>query len=330
MKSLKKYNLILNLQIAIAFLFSILLANFLDLQNYVTAGIITILSIQDTKKKTLEIAYRRFLGYVIMLALVYLVFNIMGYSILSFGFFVLIFALINSRLDISIGLAPNVVMASHFFLKGHMELSFIWNETLVYLIGLLMAIIVNLLIPMTNKDNNRGMLDDKIKNLLMYISNILNEKHLEDENKSEYIEYISKEISDTNRFFSVYENEIINRLENDLFNNDFYDLEYLNLRRKQYNILIKIFELSKNIDRNLVHTQKISEFIEEIYLGYYEKNTAISLIEKADTLLIFFKNLSLPKTREEFENRANLYIILEDLIQFLEEKYKFSRGSYEI
>lgn len=330
MKNLKKYELILNIQIAIAFVISIFLSKHLGLQNYVTAGVVTLLSIQSTRKKTIITAAKRALGYILMLILVVIIFNGLGFTLFAFGLFVLLFSILNSRLDISIGLAPNVVMASHFFLEKTTDFPFIINETFIYIIGLSMAIIVNLLIPIINNNDvkKKENLDNSVKNLLMFISNLLNEKYLLDSNRDDkqlYRIYISKQIKDTKRFIDEYENDIKNDLENSLFSNDFYNLEYLQLRKRQYNMLEDIFEQSERLDKKLSHTQKISEFIEEIYLNYDEDNTAIGLIEKGNSLLKYFKDLQLPESRSEFENRAVLFVILEDLIEFLKEKYKFTR-----
>lgn len=164
--------------------------------------------------------------------------------------------------------------------------------------------------------------------MLVYLSNLLNENYLIEDTQNDrelYFLYINGEISKIKKYIEKYEKDLIKNIENDLFGNNFYDLEYLELRQRQFSILTKIYEQSKKIDSSYLQTQKISNFIEEIHDNYDEENTAIELIEKANNLLIFFKRGDLPRTRIEFENRAILFIILEDLITFLREKYKFSK-----
>lgn len=330
MSKIQKFDLLLNFQIAVAFFVSVFISQSLGLINPITAGVVTLLSIQTTKKQTILIAIKRLFGFIITIFLSVFIFYIFGFSLFNFGIFVLVFAIISSALKISIGLAPNVVMASHIFLENKIEISFLKNEIYIFLIGLLIAILVNLIIPyFKNRDRiDRVKLDNHIKNMLVYLSNLLNENYLIEDTQNDrelYFLYINGEISKIKKYIEKYEKDLIRNIENDLFGNNFYDLEYLELRQRQFSILTKIYEQSKKIDSSYLQTQKISNFIEEIHDNYDEENTAIELIEKANNLLIFFKRGDLPRTRIEFENRAILFIILEDLITFLREKYKFSK-----
>lgn len=330
MSKIQKFDLLLNFQIAVAFFVSVFISQSLGLINPITAGVVTLLSIQTTKKQTILIAIKRLFGFIITIFLSVFIFYIFGFSLFNFGIFVLVFAIISSALKISIGLAPNVVMASHIFLENKIEISFLKNEIYIFLIGLLIAILVNLIIPyFKNRDRiDRVKLDNHIKNMLVYLSNLLNENYLIEDTQNDrelYFLYINGEISKIKKYIEKYEKDLIKNIENDLFGNNFYDLEYLELRQRQFSILTKIYEQSKKIDSSYLQTQKISNFIEEIHDNYDEENTAIELIEKANNLLIFFKRGDLPRTRIEFENRAILFIILEDLITFLREKYKFSK-----
>lgn len=330
MSKIQKFDLLLNFQIAVAFFVSVFISQSLGLINPITAGVVTLLSIQTTKKQTILIAIKRLFGFIITIFLSVFIFYIFGFSLFNFGIFVLVFAIISSALKISIGLAPNVVMASHIFLENKIEISFLKNEIYIFLIGLLIAILVNLIIPyFKNRDRiDRVKLDNHIKNMLVYLSNLLNENYLIEDTQNDrelYFLYINGEISKIKKYIEKYEKDLIKNIENDLFGNNFYDLEYLELRQRQFLILIKIYEQSKKIDSSYLQTQKISNFIKEIHDNYEEENTATGLIEKANSLLIFFEEGDLPRTRAEFENRAILFIILEDLITFLREKYKFKK-----
>ncbi|MFM1524592.1 MULTISPECIES: aromatic acid exporter family protein [Helcococcus] len=328
MERFKKFDLLLNLQIAIAFTLSILFSQFFNLQNAITAGVITLLSVQITKKQTVVIALKRVFGFFLMLALILIFFNFMGYNLYSFGIFVLVFAVLNSFFNISVGLAPNVVIAGHFYAKMSTDYSFILNEIAIYLIGLIMAIAVNLIIPMTKKEKNieRDQLDEYLKKLLLYTSNLLNQEYTINSSnidKQIYEIYIDKQIKIIKKFIDDLEIKTLRKIENTLLNRDIYDLEYLQMRKNQVNILVKIYSESKRLDSNFEQTQVVSDFIDEIRNDFDEKNTVVGLITKAKLLISDFKNDELPKTRNEFENRAILYVIMKDLIEFLREKYIF-------
>lgn len=73
---------------------------------------------------------------------------------------------------------------------------------------------------------------------------------------------------------------------------------------------------------------KISEYLSTIAEEFHEANNAIGLLVKLDTLDQFFDSEPLPVTREEFESRALLYHILEDLQKFVQLKKDFARQYY--
>lgn len=334
MEKLKKYNLIINLEIAIAFFVSIFLAQSINLENAITSGIITILSIQMTKKQTLQIAGKRLAGYILMLVLVIITFNILGYNLLGFGLFVLVFALLNSRFNISIGLAPNVVMAGHFYAKQTTDLAFIYNETAVYLIGLACAIIVNIIIPYTRstKEEKSGV-DNHIKTLLLYLANMIDHSYLMEGKEYDYSTYVNRldlyfaKVKDEAKQF---EENLIEKIENNLFNSNVKDLEYINMRINQINLLERIYEESKNLNQKTSQAKQLADYIRNIEKDYDENNTVLTLLDHAANLMAEYRDNKLPENRKEFENRAILYAIMLDLKAFLYEKYNFiNRTNYE-
>lgn len=324
MNIFKKYSLLLNFEIALAFIISILISEILGLENSITAGVVTLLSIQTTKTQTVNIAAKRVIGYFIMLVMVILIFNTLGYNLISFGIFVFLFALINSRFNISIGLAPNVVMAGHFYARQTTDINFIFNETAIYLIAVAVAIVVNLIIPVTkSREKEKYNIDYSIRKILLSLSNIINEDYKKKFNKNEYITDIENKIQIAFKEMEDYEKTVIYKLENDILNNDIYDLEYINMRRNQFNILNKIFELTKKLNKKYYQSEAIAIFLKEIESDYDENNNVVELMNKSKDLLDKFSNSELPQDRTEFENRAILYTIMSDINSFLMEKYDF-------
>ena len=324
MNIFKKYSLLLNFEIALAFIISILISEILGLENSITAGVVTLLSIQTTKTQTVNIAAKRVIGYFIMLVMVILIFNTLGYNLISFSIFVFLFALINSRFNISIGLAPNVVMAGHFYARQTTDINFIFNETSIYLIAVAVAIVVNLIIPVTkSREKEKYNIDNSIRKILLSLSNIINEDYKKKFNKNEYITDIENKIQIAFKEMEDYEKTVIYKLENDILNNDIYDLEYINMRKNQFNILNKIFELTKKLNKKYYQSEAIAIFLKEIESDYDENNNVVELMNKSKDLLDKFSNSELPQDRTEFENRAILYTIMSDINSFLIEKYDF-------
>ncbi len=86
-----KINFIKILKIAIGSSAAILFAGLLGLQYSASAGIITLLSIQDTKKETLIVAGKRFLAFLLAILIAYVLFQSFGYHTIVFGAFLLVF-----------------------------------------------------------------------------------------------------------------------------------------------------------------------------------------------------------------------------------------------
>lgn len=90
-KRIEKEKLAKAVKIAAACMMAILLANLLQLKYYTTAGIITILTIQDTKKQTLQTAIRRALSYISSVCMAAVLFSLFGYSLWAYGIYIFIF-----------------------------------------------------------------------------------------------------------------------------------------------------------------------------------------------------------------------------------------------
>lgn len=75
---------------AIGTFISIYLAELLGIKFGVTAGVVTIISIQATKKESLKIALERFIASLIGLFIAVVFFEALGYTPFVFGIFILV------------------------------------------------------------------------------------------------------------------------------------------------------------------------------------------------------------------------------------------------
>jgi len=96
------------------------------------------------------------------------------------------------------------------------------------------------------------------------------------------------------------------------------------MRKHQLQILAEIYD--KIISLRSVPKQviPISQFIESIANSLAESNNAKGLLLLEQKLEEEYRQSSLPITREEFEDRAVLYMILKDFKMFLLIKEQFA------
>ena len=91
-------------KMAISATIAIIIANAFNLHFSVTAGIIAILSVQDTKKEALKVAGRRLIATTIAIFFSFVLYIILGNNPVIFGIFLLIFIPITKALKIGDGL----------------------------------------------------------------------------------------------------------------------------------------------------------------------------------------------------------------------------------
>ncbi len=323
--SIKNINFIKIIKIAIGSSIAILIANLLGLSYSASAGIITLLSIQDTKKQTLQVAKKRLMACLFAFLIAYVLFQTLGFYTYVFGIFLFIFIAGSYLLGIEDGIAMCSVLVTHFLVEENMSVSFIGNEVLIMLIGILTGIVLNLFMPNNAKIIKAyiNQVEEKMKYTLQLISdNMLLEYGngiLYEEGEEKLFREINL-LEDTlsSGLSSAYED-----MNNTLLSSTKYYISYFTMRKEQLYYLNRIIEQISLLTYTPRQSFLISDFIRKISEQFHEYNNAIGLIEEMYLIRQKLKDESNPVTREEFENRAILYIIFNYLECFLNLKKNF-------
>lgn len=310
---LKTVNVLFLLKTGIGSTVAILLANALGLAYSPSAGIITLLTIQNTKKETILIALKRVEAFILATVLSYLVFSGIGYSALAFGAFVALFVAICVLLDLKDGIAMNAVLMTHFLIEKHMDPPLIINEIILLFIGMGIGIILNLIMP-RNRERIRKeqmLLEEEIKTTLRSIGGILNKK--ETNYDFSHVDILLERL-----LKSAYE-DAGNRLLSDTK----YLVSYLEMRKLQVGVLKDILTKLEHIEVLPVQADPIAAFIDSITNSFHERNNVEGLLMELEKLMEHFRGEVLPQSREEFENRAILFQVVKELEYFLMLKRNF-------
>lgn len=306
------------IKIAVGSAVSIFLADTLGLNYGTSAGIITLLTIQDTSKETIAISIKRILAFLLATALSYAVFHTVGYHAFSYGIFLFLFISCCKPLHLSAAVSTNAVLATHYLLAKDMPLPLIGNEALLLLIGAGIGTLLNLYMPGKVKEirTTQRVLEEDLKAVLSRMS-----EYIKKEDKSDYtgncFDKLSNDLSDGKKLAFAYMN-------NTFFQESKYFIEYMNMREQQCTVLKDIYKKIISIRTIPAQAEQISSFIFDISASFGESNNAKELLDALLELFDQMKNSSLPATREEFENRAILYSILMDLEYFLQLKKSFA------
>ena len=306
------------IKIAVGSAVSIAAADMLGLSYSMSAGIITLLTIQDTSRETIKISIKRIIAFLLAAVLSYMVFYLVGYHVFSYGIFLFIFIACCMPLSLGSAVSTNAVLVTHYFLAKNMSFPIVVNEALLLLIGAGIGTLLNLYIPGKGKEIRviQRTLEKDLRIILLQMSECLMK-----EDRSDY----------TGSCFDKLQTDIDNGMKtafaymnNTFFQESKYFIEYMNMREQQNVVLKEIYKKIMNVHAIVPQTKQVSDFIYEIAISFGESNNARELTAKLYELFRQMKDSPLPVTREEFEDRAVLYAVLMDWRYFLLLKKEFA------
>ena len=122
--------LLLSAKIAVGSSLAIFIAQTLQLQNAMSAGIITLLTLVTTKWETFKLSFLRLITYLFTIVICFMVFMIVPSTWVEFGIFLFIIVLVGEGMGWRSTLSVNAVIGTHFLLSQDFSYQFILNELL--------------------------------------------------------------------------------------------------------------------------------------------------------------------------------------------------------
>lgn len=319
---IRKLNFLLLLKTGFGSAIAIFIANRFNLLYSASAGIITLLTIQNTKKETITIAFKRIIAFFLAVIVAYIVFSGFGYTPIAFGGFIFIFVAICNLFGLQDGISMNAVLTTHFLIEKRIDSIFIMNEVFLLVIGMSIGIILNLIMPknMQKIKEEQKIVEGQMKKILSCMSNMLkgNKECLQTIGNKENVNFTELSLFLDNLLLKAYEDA-----GNNLLTQTKYQISYLEMRKLQMVVLKDIFENIEHIHDVLSQSIEISRYMKKVAEEFHELNNVKGLLIELEELYKFFRRETLPTTRDEFENRAILFNILKDLENFLQIKRSF-------
>lgn len=296
---------------------AMLLAQLIGLQYITSAGVITILSIQNTKRESFEVATRRILATAIALTIGGILFSILGFYAIVFGLYLIIFIPIAVRLKVTEGIVPASVLVTHLLTEKYISWGLLTNEMLLMIIGAGVALLLNLHMPSIEKQlqADKRKIEESMYDILMYMSVALEKQHVRIEEERNFQELEEALKLGTKRAHQHSNNYLINEMS--------YYEKYFEMRSSQLQVMKYMFKHFEKVYMTFEQTYKVSELTKKVALSVKGKIKVEVLFEELEQLRNGFKESELPNTREEFENRAMLYQFLNDIELFSEIKRMF-------
>lgn len=301
---------------------AIMVAQMIGLDNYVSAGILTILCIQVTKKKSLRVSWARFLACLLGMLIASLLFELLSYHPLIIGLVLLLFIPLTVMLKATDGIVTSSVIILHIYSAGAVTAELLLNELCLVIVGIGIALLANLYMP---------SLDSKLQEYQHQIEE--NFKRIFDE----IVQYLrtsesnwdGSELTETYELIEEAKNLAFRDVENRFTRQENLYYSYFCMREKQFEIIERVLPSVTSISLTLEQGEMVADFIEELSEHIHPGNTAIIYIEKLLRMRLQFQNMELPKTREEFEARAALLHFTKEMEQYLIIKSNFKGMNIE-
>lgn len=314
-----KKMLLLAAKIAIGSSVAIYIAELLKLQYATSAGIITLLTLITTKWGTLRLSVQRLISYSVSAMVCWLIFRLVPSMWIEYGMFLFVVVLITEWLGWRNTLSVNAVIGTHFLITQDFSVPFLINELLLVVIGITIAILLNLF--HINNAHENGIIrrmrkvESAMKQILTELAGYL--RHNETDNR------VWDDVIQLEAQLEEYLELACEYHHNTFQSHQDYYIAYFEMRMRQCGALRNLHSEMQRMREMPKQANVVADFIESITPYVTEMNDPQKQISDLEKLLDELRNEPLPKTHEEFENRAELYHILLDMEEFLLYKKRF-------
>jgi len=307
------------IKIAVGSSVAIYVAQKLNLDYATSAGSIALLTIVTTKWETLQLSLYRVISFFGAVFFGWLFFNHFFSEWIAYGIFILLTVVLCELVGWKATISVNAVIGTHFLSTHNFTLDFIWNEFLLVLIGISVAIILNLF--HWNESQRKCIIcnmretEQDLQQILKELASYLVLEKME-RNVWEDIKELEKKLQHFLDEAHEYQN-------NTFQSHPGYYIDYFEMRNNQCQALHNLHQEMQKIRNMPEQAEVVAEYL--LYMKEYvvEIHVPAKQIERLDEIFEHMRKEPLPETHEEFESRALLYHILMDIEEFLFFKKRF-------
>ncbi|ANU19344.1 hypothetical protein BBI15_03525 [Planococcus plakortidis] len=295
---------------------AIYLAQLIGLDYYVSAGILTILCIQPTKKKSVRAAFSRFVASMIAIGFAFVFFELGTYHPVVLGFMILLFIPVLVSFGFSDGFVSSAVILLHLYDAKNLTGGLFLNELMLMVIGFGTALIVNMYMPSIEKKLDRYREEVERLYSTIFRETTIYLRHGESD-------WTGKELMESEKLIEKAKALAYQDVENHLLRHENKYYHYFDMREQQLQIIERILPKITALPVIVGQTQLVADFLEDLSEHVHSGNTADQYITKLDRLKANFAEMPLPDTHEKFLAMADLNAIIQEMETYLEIKQSY-------
>lgn len=306
-----------SVKVIVAALSAITLADVLKLHYSISAGIVAILTIQPTKKETIETAGNRFVAFLVSLCIACSCYSVLGFRLSGFFAYLAVYIFVCHILHWYYAMTMNAVLISHFVNYGVMNTETIINEVCIFIIGVGTGILANLHLrkKVDTIETLKQEADKQIIEILHRMADCMVDVECQPDDMTCFIE-LKKQIR---RAKNLAEENYLNQFNK----NDRYDIEYIMMRDRQCQVLYEMYKNVCQLNDRPESARVIACFMKRLATEFHRDNDGVLLMEQFRELDVYMKKTSLPIERQEFENRARLFVAMRNIEELIQIKMDF-------
>ncbi|NDI34504.1 aromatic acid exporter family protein [Chengkuizengella sediminis] len=306
---------------AVAAVIAIYIATYFNLNYPLSAGLLAILGVDVTKRRSLLNVLQRILASVLGLLLASFLFDIIGFYIWMLGVYILLAYPVLAKMKLKDGIVTSSVIVFHVFSEQSIHYEMILNEIWLLLIGLGSATLINFLyMPKVVKD---------LKSIRVQVEDLLSEifKQMSAHLKDNSTIWHGKELIEVEKKINEGLDLATRFSENNLFRQENGWLNYFQMRGRQMESVHKMVNLVAQVYESIPQGKMTAAVFDELIKEVKEEYYSGRILDDLNHVATLFNEMDLPKTRKEFEVRSAILQLCLELKDYLniakKEKKKF-------
>ncbi|MED2447632.1 aromatic acid exporter family protein, partial [Bacillus thuringiensis] len=230
---------------------AVFIAQLLGLEFYSSAGILVILCVQNTKRKSLQVSLHRFLACVLSMVFAFCIFETIGYTPLAISILLLTFIPTAVMLKIQEGIVTSSVIVMHLYSLKQITWFIVGNEIAILTIGISVALLVNMYMPSSDQDKIESNFKTILFEMVVYLRN-------------RESSWSGSELIETENMLNEARDLSFKKLENAFMREDDYYYRYFNMRMQQFEILERMIPLAASLSWTYEQADMIADVVENI------------------------------------------------------------------
>lgn len=297
---------------AIATLMAIFIADFANVPGANSAGLLAILGVDVTRKRSLKSIGARFFASLLGLLLAFGIFYVLGFHIWVLAIYILIAFPLITRAGFKEGIVTSSVVVFRVFGGEEISWHVLLTQTELLIIGLGSAMVVNFLYMPKTEDkllDLRRRVDGSFSIIFQEIAETLRDpKHIWD----------GKELTKAGRLVEEGVTTAGRALENQMIAPNEAWTVYFYMRKQQLERIEGMLELIAQVYQQMPQGEIAAMLFDRLSVDVNEEEYTGITEQMLDDLEQNFKMMELPSTREEFEIRSAILQLCRELSLFLD------------